>query len=1303
MRALQQQAHTTTLLAWNPNSLNYRLGEVFRRHADVVCITESRQYKEEIRYTEQIAARAGWGLQAAPAKRTEGGGRSGGVTLLCKSGAPERIPLTASLQLQEKNGRLTVARVPAQGLNESIIVAGFYGFPDEPLRTIELLHELATHLAGWGNEKCAIMGDFNLDADEGWLDELLLTGNWYDAHAMTAHDQEPAPTSYCARKPKRIDYILLNHKCSRTVQEAEAIEDCDSYPHVPIYCSLNGSEKKASRRVQMPPAMKVRKTTNEQCRQDWLRSAAGRWNALIEQTIKDEDPDALVQTFSRKWEDYARHGLGMQVQGGRGRIAEVLTAVQPKTFWPGEYEEAKIQEITGLAKDLVYSTVMEKKGEQLAEITRALRAWKFPAGQRLQEDQIREHSSDEAKLYDWCKQLKQQASKEARALRKERWKEKLTKPDLAEVCASLRKPRMLPLTMVQQGEQFITDPELILDALDRQWAPILRAEEQEADWHALEQYLLPLRGEELQLPPLEAEQLHDIAKKMRRQSAPGADGWRPAEIRQMPREFFADLAHILNWLEARGCEWPLVLRRAWLAAIPKKKRTLEDIRPIAILPTIYRLWSGVRGRQLRDWLDHLQPFCQSAYRKGRGTEAEIGRLGMFYERAYLANEAVCAVSLDFSKAFDSVNHSILGAVLRALGMKERDWQLLTRSALALDKRWRLNGQWLGEAFRSGTGVAQGCSLSVGAFTAYLLPLMKKLEEDEQLIILNYADDLVIASKDPDLLQRAIDDVVAYAELTKLKLNVAKSSYWLYGKDVDHLPARIQVNQEWLYPQSKAEVLGADLPAVETPFEAKEGRSEERDREVRRRLNKLQTLPIGWSQKARATSTAILPCQDYAGWTRKINGNRHKGLRHHIAVTVHGKLANGPRAIEILLGGYSPIHLLDPRWTGAWRHLQLWSRVLSKEDDAWHLLYAAYHGRLKSRGPAARLAHYLKELAVTVDWETGMVSRGDLEASLMPDSLQQQEQQHRWRELFRTSEFSAMERRREDMQGLEGRLDRKALSKLQQGRTYVDAAILRMIHSGAVLSKERIARHKGHGEASCYCEEGDATFEHICWSCPWTERLWSAFGRHPDIRAQRCCALPLQGVSWREQKKLADHAVACWKTWTAQEAAHHGHDEEDKSQRIQAEPELVRADAAAQPVREEEERREEEEEEPLVHLRTPQDVRWETYATCPSLEIETHRRWVRCKQCRFTSSIADTKLLLKQHEQCNLPQRMKGQGSFPDSVPPHITFIPASGGSVLRFLCLACGAHEHSSQRATFLARHGECSERDLLREASFLG
>ena len=139
---------------------------------------------------------------------------------------------------------------------------------------------------------------------------------------------------------------------------------------------------------------------------------------------------------------------------------------------------------------------------------------------------------------------------------------------------------------------------------------------------------------------------------------------------------------------------------------------------------------------------------------------------------------------------------------------------------------------------------------------------------------------------------------------------------------------------------------------------------------------------------------------------------------------------------------------------------------------------------------------------------------------------------------------------------------------------------------------------------------------------------------------RCCALPVIEVTARKQKQLTDHAaIACWKHWTKKEARHLGREEEAPPQR-QKEAQRQQTAEAEEP----EAAEEAEEEEKLVHMRLLQVTKWEVYETCPSLEIETHRRWARCLQCRFTWSIADTERLLALHEQCVLQRRMKGPRS-----------------------------------------------------------
>ena len=325
---LQTHCNAATLLAWNPNSLNYRLGELFRKKAEVICITESRQFREEVKHTELIAARAGWGLLASAARRTEGGGRSRGVTLLCKAGVPERLDLTQKLTNYESTGRLLVARIPVSSMRTTLVVAGVYGFPDEPHRTAVLLKELFEFLAGYGNEKCIIMGDLNMELEDGWIDEELTEGWWFDAMEQAAEEGIPEPTSYCARRPRRIDHILLNKTAFSCLREAATIEDVDTHPHVPIYCQLRGKEPVVERRVAMPPALKPGEQQRLSSRQ-WLDDHASRWDLLLEQSLKDKDAEAAIHTFSRKWEAYSRAVLDSKLQGGRGLVAEEDTASGP--------------------------------------------------------------------------------------------------------------------------------------------------------------------------------------------------------------------------------------------------------------------------------------------------------------------------------------------------------------------------------------------------------------------------------------------------------------------------------------------------------------------------------------------------------------------------------------------------------------------------------------------------------------------------------------------------------------------------------------------------------------------------------------------------------------------------------------------------------------------------------------------------------------------------------------------------------------------------------------------------------------
>ena len=168
--------------------------------------------------------------------------------------------------------------------------------------------------------------------------------------------------------------------------------------------------------------------------------------------------------------------------------------------------------------------------------------------------------------------------------------------------------------------------------------------------------------------------------------------------------------------------------------------------------------------------------------------------------------------------------------------------------------------------------------------------------------------------------------------------------------------------------------------------------------------------------------------------------------------------------------------------------------------------------------------------------------------------------------------------KEESGRLGANLDRKVLIKLQENRGAKEAALLRTMHSGALLTRERQHRHRGLGVPTCHCEEATASFEHICWSCPTTSRLWSVRTR-PNAKVERCCGLPLRGRSWRWQEGLSAHAMACWTCWLQTDRAHTG-EEEDGALQSQEEAETEVASISRH---ETTSRRQEEEEEPQSAL------------------------------------------------------------------------------------------------------------------------
>eukprot|EP00662_Eupelagonemidae_sp_cell21_P058248 gene58248-biopygen37513 len=277
-----------------------------------------------------------------------------------------------------------------------------------------------------------------------------------------------------------------------------------------------------------------------------------------------------------------------------------------------------------------------------------------------------------------------------------------------------------------------------IDALLRgAWMPIFQrysTEKPEPAWAPFkERYRRYIPSHPLRLERLTADDLRRALNRMNACSAGGLDGWRPAELKRLPKPLLELLATMLNSFEETG-EWPDALLEAFITLIPKDNANGGplDLRPITVTSALYRLWAATRVRQILEWQELWLPRGARGFRIGCGTDDVYYTLALRIERALLRDEPLVGLGLDLAKAFDSLPQEIMLQLFAELGMSDRILRPLRTMYRRLHRRFRFAGNIAGGRFHSTVGILQGCPLSVTLLTAIMAVWAKTIENETRL-------------------------------------------------------------------------------------------------------------------------------------------------------------------------------------------------------------------------------------------------------------------------------------------------------------------------------------------------------------------------------------------------------------------------------------------------------------------------------------------------------------------------------------------------------------------------------------------
>ena len=334
---------------------------------------------------------------------------------------------------------------------------------------------------------------------------------------------------------------------------------------------------------------------------------------------------------------------------------------------------------------------------------------------------------------------------------------------------------------VIEQQHFVGELGEMFELFRQEWAPRWQKHQERIPdtWRTLIDFAKSsLPAGQMQLTPISAEEWHQSLQRKKKHTATGPDGVSRKDLMSIPAAATEQLLQMFQILES-GAEWPAQLAVGLINSLEKCEQatSVNQYRPITILPIAYRNWASIRARQCLEFISHIAPSGLLGNIPSRTTSQAWHQMQQLLEMAQMDDFEMAGCTVDLKKCFNLLPRLPVEEVAIHVGLPRGLVRMWHRYIAQLERRFVIWGS-TGPPIRSTTGYPEGCALSVVAMAVTNLICHRWMElKLPQVMIVSYVDDWQAMTQSQADALEAYEEIQTFCKMLDIETDTRKSFCW----------------------------------------------------------------------------------------------------------------------------------------------------------------------------------------------------------------------------------------------------------------------------------------------------------------------------------------------------------------------------------------------------------------------------------------------------------------------------------------------------------------------------------------------